>query len=162
MCIRDRSYIVKSWAAIIGPINTAVCQEIFTIEFAFKRPSFSICVGRYALNAGTIGNPKALWKNAIKTITQTDFISKKKLTKGLISDGDLRRFSQKNLDFKSLLIKDVMTKNPITVDKDVLAAKALSLMNSKKITSLHVFSGKHKFKTIGVLSIHNILQSNIS
>ena len=41
-----------------------------------------------------------------------------------------------------------MTKNPIGVEKNELAARALSLMNSKKITSLHVFSSKHKFKTI--------------
>ena len=55
-----------------------------------------------------------------------------------------------------------MTRNPIGIDKNELAAKALSLMNSKKITSLCVHNKKNKFKTIGVLHIHNILQSNIS
>ena len=53
-----------------------------------------------------------------------------------------------------------MTKNPITIDKNSLAAKAISLMNNKKITSLCVFDKKNKSKTIGVLHIHNILQSN--
>ena len=55
-----------------------------------------------------------------------------------------------------------MTKNPISVDKNVLAAKALAIMNSKKITSLCVYNKKNKLKTIGVLHIHNILESNIS
>ena len=55
-----------------------------------------------------------------------------------------------------------MTKNPIGIDKNELAAKALSLMNNKKITSLCVHNKKNKLKTIGVLHIHNILQSNIS
>ena len=55
-----------------------------------------------------------------------------------------------------------MTKNPISIDKDSLAAKALSIMNNKKITSLCVFDKKNKLKTIGVVHIHNILQSNIS
>jgi arabinose-5-phosphate isomerase len=55
-----------------------------------------------------------------------------------------------------------MTKSPISIDKNVLAAKALALMNSKKITSLCVYDKKNKYKTIGVLHIHNILQSNIS
>ena len=55
-----------------------------------------------------------------------------------------------------------MTKNPIGIDKNALAAKALSLMNSKKITSLCVYENKNKLKTIGVIHIHNILQSNIS
>ena len=62
----------------------------------------------------------------------------------------------------NLLVKQIMTKNPIGIDKNELAAKALSLMNNKKITSLCVFNKKNKLKTIGVLHIHNILQSNIS
>ena len=59
-------------------------------------------------------------------------------------------------------VKEIMTKNPISIDKNALAAKALSLMNSKKITSLCVSNNKNKFKTIGIVHIHNILQSNIS
>jgi len=55
-----------------------------------------------------------------------------------------------------------MTKNPIGIHKDELAAKALSIMNNRKITSLCVYGNKNKLKTIGVLHIHNILQSNIS
>ena len=55
-----------------------------------------------------------------------------------------------------------MTKNPISINKDALAAKALALMNSKKITSLCVYEKKNKSKTIGILHIHNILKSNIS
>ena len=57
--------------------------------------------------------------------------------------------------------KELMTKNPISIDKNALAAKALSLMNNKKITSLCVHE-KSKIKTIGVLHIHHILNSNIS
>ena len=87
---------------------------------------------------------------------------KKKLTRGIITDGELRRFTQKKQNLHSLLVNEIMTKNPIGIDKNELAAKALSLMNSKKITSLCVFSKKNKLKTIGVLHIHNILQSNIS
>ena len=55
-----------------------------------------------------------------------------------------------------------MTKNPISINKDELAAKALSLMNSKKITSLCVHEKNDKAKTIGILHIHNILKTNIS
>ena len=55
-----------------------------------------------------------------------------------------------------------MTKNPVSIDKDALAAKALSIMNNKKITSLCVFNKKNKLKTIGVIHIHTILQSNIT
>ncbi len=81
---------------------------------------------------------------------------------GILVDGEIRRFSQKNLDFKSLPVKDVMTKRPITIDRNELAAKALSIMNSKRITSLIVVNKKRPLKTIGVIHIHTILQSNIA
>ena len=89
-------------------------------------------------------------------------INKYKKLRGILVDGEVRRYSQKNLDFKSLLIKDVMTKKPITIDRNELAAKALSIMNSKRITSLIVVNKKRPLKTIGVIHIHTILQSNIS
>ena len=85
-----------------------------------------------------------------------------KKTVGLLVDGEIRRLSQKNSDFKSLPVKDVMTKKPITIDRNELAAKALSIMNNKKITSLIVVNKKKPLKTIGVIHIHTILQSNVS
>ena len=88
--------------------------------------------------------------------------NKKKQTKGIITDGQIRRINQKNLNLHSIKVSEIMTKNPISIDKDSLAAKALSIMNNKKITSLCVFDKKNKLKTIGVVHIHNILQSNIS
>ena len=88
--------------------------------------------------------------------------NKKKITKGIITDGQIRRFNQKNLDINKMMVQEIMTKNPVCIDKNALAAKALSLMNSKKITSLCVYEKKNTSKTIGVLHIHNILESNIS
>ena len=88
--------------------------------------------------------------------------NKKRNTIGIITDGQIRRFSQKKENFQSLKVNKIMTKKPISIDKNELAAKALSVMNSKKITSLCVYNKKYKFKTIGVVHIHNLLQSNIS
>ena len=53
-------------------------------------------------------------------------------TTGIITDGDLKRIAQKFNKFDHLLLKNVMKKNPVSIDKDTLAASALSLMNSKK------------------------------
>ena len=85
----------------------------------------------------------------------------KKNTVGIITDGQIRRLNQVNYSLLNLTVKKVMTINPISVDQDILAEKALSLMNSKKITSLCVHYRKNKKKTIGILHIHSILQSNI-
>ena len=86
----------------------------------------------------------------------------KKMTSGIITDGEIRRNNQKNSNLQSLTADKLMTRNPICIDKNSLAAKALSLMNSKKITSLCVYDKKNKRKTIGVLHVHNILSANIS
>ena len=88
--------------------------------------------------------------------------NKEREISGIITDGQIRRFSEKNLDFHLLPVKNIMTKKPITIDRNELAAKALSLMNSKKITSLIVNSKKKPKNAIGVVHVHTILQSNIS
>ena len=88
--------------------------------------------------------------------------NKLKKTIGIITDGQIRRFSEKKPNIASMLVKNVMTKNPLSINKNALAAKALSIMNNKKITSLCVHDKNNKSKTIGILHIHNILKSNIS
>ena len=85
-----------------------------------------------------------------------------KNTKGILTDGDLKRLSNSKSDFKNLEIKKVMKKKPISVDKDMLVAQALSIMNEKKITSLCVHQNNKKNKTIGFIHIHSILNANIT
>ncbi len=89
-------------------------------------------------------------------------LDKKKLTKGIITDGQIRRFNEKKENLYTMSAKHIMTKNPISIDKDSLAVKALSLMNEKKITSLCVYNKKNKNKTIGILHIHTLLQSSVN
>ena len=74
--------------------------------------------------------------NALKIMRKSNFgvlivRNKKNKTLGIISDGDIKRIKDKNTDFKKLPAKKIMTKNPISVKKDILAAQALSIMNSK-------------------------------
>ena len=106
-------------------------------------------------------------KNAIKILNKKKlgFLliqDKKKITKGIITDGQIRRFNEKKRNLFEFSVKDIMTRKPISIDKDSLAVKALSLMNEKKITSLCVYNKKNKRKTIGVLHIHTLLQSSIN
>jgi len=82
-------------------------------------------------------------------------------TTGIITDGQIRRFGQKSQNLHNLKVREIMTKNPIRVDKDILAQKALAIMNEKKITSLCVSSSKKRNRTIGIVHIHNILGANI-
>ena len=119
------------------------------------------------------GNKIPLVNENLNMIKALDILNQKKLgvlicqnkqkkTVGLITDGQIRRYNQKKIDFKLKKVKDVMTKKPISIKKDKLAAEALSLMNNKKITSLCVYKDNNNKKTIGIVHIHHILQSNIS
>ena len=104
---------------------------------------------------------------ALKILTKKNLgilivLNKRNQTIGIITDGQIRRSSEKKIDFRLLPVKKVMTKKPVFIDKNELAAKALSIMNSRKITSLIVNNKEKPEKTIGVIHIHTILQSNIS
>ncbi len=105
-------------------------------------------------------------KDALRVITKKGLgvllIKENNITKGILTDGDLKRLNQKFENFQNLKIKSVMKKNPVSVDKDTLAAQALSIMNAKKITCLCVHKGNKKNKTIGIIHIHSILKANIS
>ena len=65
-------------------------------------------------------------------------------TTGIITDGQIRRVVQKNNYLDTSKVKNIMTKNPIKVSEDILAIKALSIMNEHKITSLCVYNLKNK------------------
>ena len=111
-------------------------------------------------------NENSNMKNALKIITNKKLgtlivIDKKGLTKGIITDGQIRRMSQKNNNLHKLKVKEIMTKNPLKVDKETLGVKALSIMNENKITSLCVYSNLKKNKTIGIVHIHDIIENNI-
>ena len=112
-------------------------------------------------------NENIVMKRAIKIINNKKLgvliITKKNgNTCGIITDGDLKRIAQKYSNFENIQVNKVMKKNPISVDENMLAASALSLMNLKKITSLCVHRKSNQKKTIGLLHMHDILSSNIN
>ena len=111
-------------------------------------------------------NENSGMKKALSIITKKKLglliaVNKNKQTKGIITDGQIRRSIQKKTNLKDLKVRDIMTKNPVSVDKETLAVKALSIMSEKKITSLCVHKNLNKKKTIGILHIHHILNANI-
>ena len=107
------------------------------------------------------------FKEALRVMSQKKLgivvINKNKYIKGIVTDGDLRR-EIKNYSNNKNLFK-FMTKNPLTVNEDMPASKALSIMNDKKITSLLVVSNKDYKKPNkilkGIIHIHFLLQSGI-
>tara|TARA_B100000929_G_scaffold129585_1_gene102604 strand:- start:10473 stop:11456 length:984 start_codon:yes stop_codon:yes gene_type:complete len=104
--------------------------------------------------------------SAVKIISKKNLgigiIIKNKKTVGIVTDGDIRR-GAKNYSRKTK-ITALMTKRPMHIGESVSAAKALSVMNDKKITSLVVSSDldykkrRGIFKPKGILHIHSLLK----
>lgn len=79
--------------------------------------------------------------------------------RGIITDGDLRRWlSSDILDKKA---SDVMTKNPKTISPDVLAVEAINMMNNtgNGITQLFVVKDN---RPIGIIHIHDCLRVGVA
>ena len=106
-------------------------------------------------------------KDALKIMNQKKLgvivILKKRFIRGLLTDGDLRR-EIKNYSNSDKLDK-FATKNPLVVNENMPASKALAIMNEKKITSLLVVSEKDfkkKDKILkGIIHIHFLLRNGI-
>ena len=105
---------------------------------------------------------KALKILSDKKLGTLIILNKKKLISGIITDGQIRRFNEKKFNLNNMTAREIMTKKPIGIEKKSLVVKALSIMNEKKITSLFVYEKKQKFRVIGIIHIHNILQFNNS
>jgi len=78
---------------------------------------------------------------------------------GVFTDGDLRRAIDESLDLLTTLMRDVMTPRGRTIQPDLLAAEAVRMMQTYKITSLLVVDEKDQL--VGVLHIHDLLRAGV-
>ena len=101
---------------------------------------------------------------AIEIITKFNYgiiisLTKEKKLLGIFTDGDLRRTLRNHHDISSLQLYKIMTKKPIIVSKNIMAAEALNIMEHKQITSLIVLNDD---KTVaGLLTLNQLLKSGI-
>lgn len=77
---------------------------------------------------------------------------------GIITDGDLRR--KMSVDLLSKKVMDIMTKNPITVSKNILASELLCVMEDRRITNVFVTDDRQK--PVGLIHIHDLLVKKIA
>src|SRR5215211_1357532 len=76
---------------------------------------------------------------------------------GIVTDGDLRRHM--GPDLMAATVDEVMTKNPKTIGRDMLAGEALELLNSSKITALIVTDAG---KPVGIVHLHDLLRAGVA
>jgi arabinose-5-phosphate isomerase len=93
-----------------------------------------------------------------KALGMTAIINKKEELVGIFTDGDLRRTLEANVDIQTTLMKEVMTQNCITVKPNLLAVKAVEIIQENKITSLVVIEEN---KIVGALNIHDLFRAGV-
>ncbi|WP_018628395.1 KpsF/GutQ family sugar-phosphate isomerase [Niabella aurantiaca] len=102
-------------------------------------------------------------KEVIVEITQkrlgvTAVVNEQKELEGIITDGDLRRMLEKNTDIEGTVARDIMTRNPKTIEPGELAVSALDIMRKNSITQLAVAEGKNY---LGIIHIHDLLKEGL-
>jgi arabinose-5-phosphate isomerase len=100
-----------------------------------------------------------MYEMSRKGIGVTSVLDDKDRVVGIISDGDLRRYLEKDEQLLKRNAEDVMTRNPITIAADDLATKALNLMEQKRITSLLILDKDHKI--LGIIHLHDLWRTEM-
>jgi len=92
-----------------------------------------------------------------KRLGTTAVIDNNKIV-GIITDGDLRRMLKDNSDISHLIAKDIMSKNPKTIQINEMAITALETMENNNITQILV---EDNTKYVGVVHLHDLLKEGI-
>ena len=104
-------------------------------------------------------------KDALMVVTEkklgVTLVSNNKKVVGIFTDGDLRRCLNNEVDLSKTPIKDVMTSNFKSIKSNALAIDAAEIMEKNKIFSLVVNSGTNKRDSIGLITMHQLLEAGV-
>ena len=104
-------------------------------------------------------------KDALIEVTEkklgVTLVSDGKKVVGIFTDGDLRRCLNDDVDLNKTPIKDVMTKNFKSIKCNDLAIDAAEIMEKNKIFSLVVNSSTNQIDSIGIITMHQLLEAGI-
>ena len=114
-------------------------------------------------NEKPVSLPNDLIKDVIIEITKkrlgaTAIVDNDKLL-GIITDGDVRRMLQNNIDISRIKAVDVMTKTPKTISMSTLAVDALKKMRENNISQLIVLDENGIYQ--GMIHLHDLLKEGI-
>ncbi|MEO8401278.1 MAG: KpsF/GutQ family sugar-phosphate isomerase [Gammaproteobacteria bacterium] len=106
----------------------------------------------------------ALLKTALVEMTQkklgmTTVVNQQNELAGVFTDGDVRRAFDSNADIHQTTIQHIMSRNPKVIRPGMLAAEALNIMQTYKITSLIVTNEQNN--PVGVVHLHDLLRAGV-
>ena len=74
---------------------------------------------------------------------------------GTVADGDTRRLLSWGKNLAAMTLAEGMTRNPVAIASDLMAADALSIMQQREITVLAVVADQGRLA--GILHLHDLL-----
>jgi len=115
-------------------------------------------------NANPVVNEEKIISQVLVKITQAragsaTVVDKKGRLKGIFTDGDLRRHLEIDPDLSHRMVKDVMTKHPITVRPKMLAVEAMRILKDKKIDEVPVVDAR--MHPVGLLDVQDLLKAGL-
>ena len=102
---------------------------------------------------------KALLEVSTKGLGLTTVLAEDGSLIGVFTDGDLRRALDGEIDIHRTAIETVMSPDPVTIDKEILAAEALHIMEERTITGLIAVDEARR--PVGVVKLQDILKAGV-
>jgi arabinose-5-phosphate isomerase len=101
---------------------------------------------------------KTIIEMTTKRLGATAVLDDSNALMGVITDGDLRRLLQRDVDLKAITAADMMSHNPKTIEADILAVEALQIMRELSISQLIVLDNQ---KYVGMVHLHDLLKEGL-
>jgi arabinose-5-phosphate isomerase len=95
-----------------------------------------------------------------KSLGMTCVVDEDHTLLGIITDGDLRRHMERGASILQMTASEVMTKDPVAIPPETLAAEALNIMEQRKITSIVVVTGAER-RVAGVVHLHHLWRTEL-
>ncbi len=153
-CLVDRKNFKREDFAFFHPGGNLGRRLLLTVEDIMRQGN------NFAQVSET-----ALVKDVLLAITRARcgsacVLDKKKKFIGIFTDGDLRRHLEEDTRVLQCKVAEVMTRNPLTISKDRLAAEAFALLMSKKVDELPVVDEKGIL--VGLLDVQDLLKAGLA
>ena len=103
--------------------------------------------------------PQVIYEISSKGLGMTCVVTDNGALSGIITDGDLRRHMTGTTNLLERTAADVMTRNPITIRRDTLAAEALLVLERRKITAIVVVNDDQR--VLGVVHLHHLWRTEM-
>jgi arabinose-5-phosphate isomerase len=103
--------------------------------------------------------PEVFHEMSSKRLGMTCVIADDERLAGVFTDGDLRRLLTRTSEIMTLTAGEVMTPNPITIERRLLAVEALKLMEARKVTSVVVADDQRR--VLGVVHLHDLWRTQM-